>query len=79
MLETAVFDQGMEVSQRMLAEMADHLEPDGRLYFIASDAPQRAGYPDVATVCAANDLLCGVCGELGVGYETYTVHVIRRR
>jgi methylase of polypeptide subunit release factors len=79
MLETAVFDHAMEVSWRMLAELADHLQPAGRLYFMASDAPQRAGYPDVATLCASNDLMSDVCSELSVGYEAYTVYIVRRR
>ena len=77
-LETAVYDRSMTVSRRFLAEVGSHLTGTGRVYLIFSDLPGRLGVFDLERSCAEAGLGCELLGERPVGYETYSVYLLRK-
>ncbi|MDO8655499.1 MAG: methyltransferase [bacterium] len=76
-LEEAVLDPELGATVRFIEGLASHLTPDGSSLIVLSDVFSRVGH-NLADICARCGLRDRIIAHVDAGYETYSVHELRR-
>ena len=80
LLETAMFDQGMQATIDLIEALPTLLTRTGRCYLLTSDVIDRNDYKcDIAALCRQSGLKMKIVAGLHREYESYRVHKIERR
>lgn len=82
LLETAVYDPGMQATRRFLSEAGNFLTEEGKVVLLFTDAGEQIGLGGlqfVESCIGVSGMKAEVVAEKPVGYETYSVIEIKNK